>query len=65
MKTSQDCMEHAPHVGSDDFEDLASAVSALTADDLAGIADSLSCTDCRDYEDTGGHEGGGFLANLF
>jgi hypothetical protein len=49
----------------EEFAELASAVSALTADELAGLTDSLSATDGWDTEATGGHCGGGILANQF
>lgn len=49
----------------DEFADLASAISALTANELAGLSDSLSATDGWDTDATGGHGAGGILANQF
>lgn len=49
----------------DEFAQLASAVSALSAADLNGISDYLGGTDSRDTDASGAHQGGGFLANQF
>lgn len=48
-----------------EFDRLASAVAALTADDLSGLGDALSTTSSYASEDVRGHIGGGFLANQF
>ena len=55
----------APFEERDEFEDLASAVSALTSDDLSRITDSLNAADAWDVDDPSGYGGGGFLANQF
>ena len=47
-----------------DFDTLAGAVAALTADELCGLSESLSSTSPWDPQDTA-HFGGGFLANQF
>ena len=52
----------APHVGPDEFDDLASAVSALSHDDLAGLPAALNAADAWDVDSTG--TAGGFLADV-
>ena len=53
------------HVDGNDFADLESAVSALTGDDFSSLSSVLNAADAWDIDDTGGHCGGGFLANQF
>ena len=52
----------APHVGPDEFDDLASAVSALSHDDLAGLPAALNAADAWDVDTVSGS--GGFLADV-
>ncbi len=53
------------YVDSEEFADLESAVSALTGDDFSSLSSALNAADAWDIDDTGGHCGGGFLANQF
>lgn len=48
-----------------DFDELASALAALTADDLSGLGDALNSPHASAADDIHGHIGGGFLANQF
>ena len=60
-----------PGFGSTPFEergpcdDLASAVSSLTTDELSGLTESLNAADAWDIDEQSGHSGGGILANQF
>ena len=53
----------APFEEREELDDVASAVSALTTDDLSGLRESLNAADAWDVDD--GHCGGGILANQF
>jgi len=52
----------APHGGHDEFDDLASAVSALSHDDLAELPAALNAADAWDVDGVSGS--GGFLADV-
>ena len=74
MQSSKDARPYAPGSKSDggagfgtaaEFDELASAVSALTSDDLRGLSDSLGAGDTWVSDHGHGHIGGGFLANQY